>query len=121
MTAINTSAEDAGFGPETIIALANGRAMHCPAHPNACEYVRIVQDGKEIAYWDQAEWRDDPAIVMGAIMGAAQGGHVDPDLDEDPGEEEDDFIVPDTTDEEASLTNNQLEEAERRTGQRTRD
>ena len=28
---------------------------------------------KEIAMWDNAEWRDDPELVMGAILRAAAG------------------------------------------------
>ena len=43
--------------------------------PSGCEYVRIVNsEGKEVAYWDHNEWRDDPVSVMGAIMGAIQSG-----------------------------------------------
>ncbi|OIP99467.1 hypothetical protein AUK40_00725 [Candidatus Wirthbacteria bacterium CG2_30_54_11] len=49
------------------------RNIHTPAHPAGCSYVRIVVDGYEIAYWDKNEWKQDPSVVMGAIMGAAKG------------------------------------------------
>lgn len=47
------------------------RAIHCPAHPEPCSYVRIVVCGLEVAYWTSDEWRDAPEEVMGAILGAA--------------------------------------------------
>jgi hypothetical protein len=38
------------------------------------EYVRLcMPNGDEYAYWDQSEWRDDPALVMGAIINASAG------------------------------------------------
>lgn len=75
---------ESDYGPECVIPLANGRTMNTPAYPLDCEYVRIVQDGREVAYWDQAEWASDPAIVMGAIMGAANGGNITHALTEHP-------------------------------------
>lgn len=34
-------------------------------------YVRVVDaTGDELFYWDEDEWREAPAEVMGAIMGA---------------------------------------------------
>lgn len=40
----------------------------------AAEYVRIVSaDGREVGYWDSAEWLADPVGVMGAILAAASG------------------------------------------------
>jgi hypothetical protein len=63
---------DTNYGNETIIALANGREMRCPAFPEECEYVRITQEGYELAYWTNEEWAEDPKIVMGAIMGCAR-------------------------------------------------
>jgi hypothetical protein len=37
------------------------------------EYVRLCdEDGNEHLYWDQEEWREDPALVMGAIINAAR-------------------------------------------------
>jgi len=66
---------------EIIVPLADGWSLRSgvydPTDPEAftCgEYVRLVRpDGSEYLYWDQAEWRDDPALVMGAILNAASG------------------------------------------------
>ena len=38
------------------------------------EWVSLhLPDGSEYVYWDEAEWRDDPALVMGAIINSAAG------------------------------------------------
>lgn len=58
---------------ECVIRLANGRAIHVPAAPAECDYVRIVERGEETAYWNSDEWQEAPAEVMGALMGAAKG------------------------------------------------
>jgi hypothetical protein len=43
-----------------------------------CDYVRVVSPaGREVGYWDHEEWRDDPAVVMGAIMGALSGVEIE--------------------------------------------
>jgi hypothetical protein len=55
---------------ETVIKLPSGREIHCPAYPEPCSYVRIVQDQFELAYWVCDEWQEDPEYVMGAIIGA---------------------------------------------------
>jgi hypothetical protein len=56
---------------ECAVTLAGGRKLVCPAFPSDCTYVRIVSpDGHEEVYWASDEWRDDPEVVMGAIMGA---------------------------------------------------
>jgi len=40
-------------------------------HPDGTNYVRVLdENNEEIAYWDAAEWGEDPVSVMGAIMGA---------------------------------------------------
>lgn len=45
------------------------------SNPKGTEYVRIVDDaGRETDYWDQREWTESPAEVMGAIMGAVLRG-----------------------------------------------
>lgn len=49
------------------------RQIRTPAHPSECDYVRVVVDGLEIAYWSSDEWADDPMTVMGAIFGASKG------------------------------------------------
>lgn len=61
------------YGAECIVPLANGRAIHTPAFPEECDYVRIVENGKELAYWTSTEWAEDPECVMGAIIGCAHG------------------------------------------------
>lgn len=65
---------DADYGAECVVPLSNGRAIHTPAFPDDCDYVRIVQAGHELGYWTSDEWRDDPACAMGAIMGCARAG-----------------------------------------------
>lgn len=69
--AINNA--DAEYDDECIIELANGKSLHCPAFPDDCDYVRIVQGGYEIAYWIYNEWAECPREVMGAIIGAMKG------------------------------------------------
>lgn len=60
------------YDDECVINIAGShRQIRTPAHPAECNYVRVVVDGIEVAYWVDDEWRDDPAIVMGALMGAA--------------------------------------------------
>jgi len=61
----------AEYENECVIDIAgSNRTVHCPAYPQPCTYVRIVVDGFEVAYWDEKEWGEAPAEVMGAIMGA---------------------------------------------------
>lgn len=65
------------YGDECIIELSNGREIRGPAHPAECSYVRITVPGivpLELAYWISDEWRDAPAEVMGALLGAARAG-----------------------------------------------
>lgn len=54
------------YGRECGVPIGSGRVLCSPAHPESCSYVRIVQDGYELAYWTSAEWQDDPEGVMGA-------------------------------------------------------
>lgn len=73
-------AEDAGdldYGDEASLPLDDGRELRVPAFPAPCDYVRVVQDGQETAYWCSDEWRDAPEEVMGAIFGAALAGRVE--------------------------------------------
>ncbi len=49
----------------------NGNRLICPEHPSDCTYIRVTDGvGNEIGYWDQREWQEEPAEVMGAIVGA---------------------------------------------------
>jgi hypothetical protein len=62
------------YGEESVVdVLGSFRQMCAPAYPAACDYVRVVVDGYEVAYWVEDEWQEDPACVMGALMGAAKG------------------------------------------------
>lgn len=67
---------ETNYGMECVLSIAgSNRAIHTPAHPAECDYVRIVVAGDlEIAYWNSEEWKDPLSDVMGAIMGAANGG-----------------------------------------------
>jgi hypothetical protein len=66
---------------ETVAVLADGwtlrSGVYNPNDPEAFtsgEYVRLVDpSGAEYCYWDQEEWREDPALVMGAIINTAAG------------------------------------------------
>lgn len=62
-------AADLDYGPEFTIRFGK-RALRVPSHPDTCSYVRITDEGREVAYWDSAEWQEDPEGVMGAIVGA---------------------------------------------------
>lgn len=64
---------DVDYGPEAVIALANGRAIHCPAFPAPCDYVRVVDQGYELMYWNSDEWAEDAQEVIGAFLGLAKG------------------------------------------------
>lgn len=62
------------YGDECCVQIVgSAREIRTPAHPEDCNYVRIVLDGLELGYWTCDEWRDAPAEVMGAIIGAAGG------------------------------------------------
>jgi hypothetical protein len=66
---------DTTYEKESVIRLANGRELCSPAYPECCSYVRLVQDGYELAYWNSDEWTEDSECVMGAIFGAAKGSN----------------------------------------------
>jgi hypothetical protein len=66
------------YGDEHVLRLNNGNEIRVPPYPTPCDYVRVVRAGREVAYWSVDEWKEQPAEVMGAIMGAA-------DTDEMPG------------------------------------
>lgn len=65
---------DNTYGPETVLPVAGSdRAIAIPSYPAECDYVRVLVDGFEVAYWVDSEWGEDPAAVMGALIGAARG------------------------------------------------
>lgn len=60
------------YGAEgSLIIHGTNREIRFPAHPEECTYVRVLAGGIEVAYWVDGEWSEDPAVVMGALMGAA--------------------------------------------------
>lgn len=67
---------DNDYGQECVVkAFGNNRELRSPAYPDACSYVRVVLQGTdlELAYWTEEEWASDPAVVMGAVIGALHG------------------------------------------------
>ena len=55
---------------ECVVVLESGLELHCPAVPEPCSYVRVVDPMVgEVVYWDSAEWQEDPEGVMGALIG----------------------------------------------------
>ena len=61
------------YGVECVVQLANGRQLRTPAFPAVCSYVRVLDAGYELAYWTHDELGEDPAVVLGALIGAAKG------------------------------------------------
>jgi hypothetical protein len=64
---------------EFVVLMANGNTISTDTaddNPEGSSYVRVCDPhGNEIAYWDSAEWQEDPELVMGAILGAAGTDH----------------------------------------------
>lgn len=57
---------------ETVVKLASGIEVRCPAYPEPACYIRVVDPKRpepEIGYWDEQEFAETPAEVMGALMG----------------------------------------------------
>jgi hypothetical protein len=66
---------DTEYENECTIVAQHGRKICMPAYPEQCSYIRIVDRANhEIMYWNYEEWQEDPQDVMGAIMGALNGG-----------------------------------------------
>lgn len=69
-----------GFGPECILKVHTGFELRTAAYPDEVDYVRVCDPlGREIAYWSIDEFRDDPADVLGAMMGALARGSAVPE------------------------------------------
>lgn len=62
------------YDDEAVVRLGSGRELRCPSHPQECCYARVCIGGLELAYWHMDEWKDAPAEVMGALVGAMMGG-----------------------------------------------
>jgi hypothetical protein len=66
---------------EVVVKLADGWTLRSgvydqndPEAYTSGEYVRLCDPNDvEYVYWDQEEWRNDPALVMGAIINSASG------------------------------------------------
>ena len=55
---------------ECVVRITKRLSLVTPAYPEPCSYVRLVMDGEvEVGIWAYEEWRDDPQVVMGAIIG----------------------------------------------------
>lgn len=66
-------ADDDEGAPEATVVSFMGQDVRVPAYPQECNYVRVVREGREVAYWNSDEWSESPEQaedVMGAIMGA---------------------------------------------------
>lgn len=52
---------------EHVMHTRDTRYLHFGIADGQCDYVRVVEDGYELAYWTADEWRCDPQTVMAAI------------------------------------------------------
>ena len=66
------------YGPEAIVInKENGNQLRTQPYPAEVDYVRVCNsEGEEIAYWTMDEVIEDPADVLGAMMGALIGGRL---------------------------------------------
>lgn len=70
---------DCRYGRECAVVAHTGFELRYADTEEDLEYVRICDPlGREIAYWHYDEWKDDPQVVMGAIMGALTRGQAIP-------------------------------------------
>lgn len=66
----------AEYDDESVLVAPTGFALHTPAYPGPCDYLRVVDPaGRETAYWTMDEVAEDPADVLGAMMGALVRGN----------------------------------------------
>ena len=70
MPALNLSLEG-----EVVALLADGWSLRSSSKAwLSGDYIRLCRpDGSEHTYWDCSEWRDEPELVMGAIINLAAG------------------------------------------------
>lgn len=54
---------------ESVGYLRPGVQIKSPSPQAVGEYVQVEVNGEEVGYWDYAEFREDPFVVMGALMG----------------------------------------------------
>lgn len=68
-------AEPAEPHPEAVVTNTNGAELRTAAYPLDVDYIRVVNAaGQETGYWTMDEVAEDPALVIGAIMGAMISG-----------------------------------------------
>jgi hypothetical protein len=71
-----TTTQKTSYEDETVIELAGGFELRCPAFPQDCDYVRVVDScvagGAELMCWTSQEWAEAPEEVMGAILRLAR-------------------------------------------------
>jgi hypothetical protein len=66
---------DNRYGPECALRAHTGFELRYDAEEETPSYVRVCDpQGREVAYWVSEEWRGDPEMVMGAILGALVRG-----------------------------------------------
>ena len=60
---------------EVVVKLVDGWTIRSGSETlTSGDYVRLCdENGEEYLYYDQAEWEEDPAVVMGAFINAAAG------------------------------------------------
>ena len=60
------------YGTEVVLQVPNGMQLVADGeHEVGTDYVRVCDPaGVEVAYWVADEWQEEPAAVMGAIVGA---------------------------------------------------
>lgn len=60
------------YGTEVVLTVENGMQLVADGEDETgTSYVRVCDpEGNEVAYWNEDEWREAPAEVMGAIIGA---------------------------------------------------
>lgn len=64
-------AGEVDYGPECVVHTVSGFSLASAAYPDEVDYLRILSPtGEELAYWTVEEIVQDPAEVLGAIMGA---------------------------------------------------
>ena len=74
-----TITTDDEYGKEVVVRTEDGRELRSGAGADGdCtvtgEYVRVLDaGGREQGYWTSEEWREDPEVVMGAIVGCLLG------------------------------------------------
>ena len=64
---------------EVVVPTVEGQSLVFPsyqAEEGGVSYVRFIRDvdKKELVYWTSDEWKEDPELVMGAIMACIQNG-----------------------------------------------